>query len=175
MRTFKIEDEIEQLDFANKAAMAFEKNDKLATYGGQILPGALLALRWGLMDRSVLVVRLDQSHVPTVYPDIITVKNPEAEKAFLQARNQLFQERFSEQNAETVPVLSGHRVLPQRVCAFAQKAAMEFRDRPTIAYWMLNEDNGLTAIRDRKAENFVVLDRWDNDITYRFEMDGVAI
>ena len=173
MRTFKIEAECEQYDFASKAAMAFGKNDKLATYGGQILPGALLALRWGLMDRSVLVVRLDQSHVPTVYPDIITVKNPEAEKAFLQARNQLFQERFAEQETSAGVTFPAFKPVPEKVCVFAREAARAFALNPKLAYWMLLEDNGLTAIRDKDA--FIVLDRLDGASVYYFDMDGIAL
>ena len=72
MRLVNVEEEQAQIAFALHAAEAFGANPRMHSFtGGDIAPGVLLALRWGLHDRAVLVLKLDESHVPTIYGDLV--------------------------------------------------------------------------------------------------------
>ena len=72
MRMVYIDDEIEQLKFARKAAKEFSKDSKMYSFSyGELKPGTLLALRWGLLDDCVLVVRLYEIHRPTNYQNLV--------------------------------------------------------------------------------------------------------
>lgn len=58
--------------FAEKAATAFAGNPKMVSYtDGDIVPGCLFALRWGLHERAVAVLKLDDYHQPTIYGDLV--------------------------------------------------------------------------------------------------------
>lgn len=58
--------------FAEKAAAAFAREPKMRSYtDGDIVPGCLFALRWGLHERAVAVLRLDGEHLPTIYGDLV--------------------------------------------------------------------------------------------------------
>lgn len=62
----------EELDFMEKAAANFASNPAVWSFSaGEITPGCLLALRWGLGDDCVLVMRLDEFHTPTVYSQAV--------------------------------------------------------------------------------------------------------
>jgi hypothetical protein len=65
-----IEDRESELEFVRRAAAAFARNDGMATYG-DIGPGELLAIRWGLHGRSIKVVKLDADFAPTIYGDAV--------------------------------------------------------------------------------------------------------
>lgn len=55
----------ELADFAEMAAKAFASNEQMATFSkGLPTAGDLLALRWGLGNDCVLVVRLDENFEP---------------------------------------------------------------------------------------------------------------
>jgi hypothetical protein len=61
-------------EFAFKAADWFSKNDKGVTYsaeGGRIIPGEYFAVRWGLGNDCVLVLKLDEFYEPQLYGNII--------------------------------------------------------------------------------------------------------
>lgn len=60
-------------EFALKAADWFSKNEKGATFSinGEIVSGEYLALRWGLDNDCVLVVKLDEYYEPQNYGNII--------------------------------------------------------------------------------------------------------
>lgn len=63
-------EEKERQEFAIKAAVAFSKDPNVATFSiTELCPGALLAIRWGLLDRSVLIVKIEGE--PVCYRDII--------------------------------------------------------------------------------------------------------
>ena len=65
-------DELDQLAFAEKAAADFKANPKHWTFtDGAIKPGALFAVRWGLGEDCVLVLKLDDSHEPTNYQNLV--------------------------------------------------------------------------------------------------------
>jgi hypothetical protein len=67
--TGQIEDE---LAFARKAAAHFASEPRHSTYtDGEIQPGCFLAIRWVLGDDCVVVVKLDDAHVPTNYAEIV--------------------------------------------------------------------------------------------------------
>lgn len=67
-----------EITFARKAAAHFAKHPEHTTYtGDDIKPGCLLAMRWGLMDDGVLVVKLDEGHVPTNYAELIRAEGAE--------------------------------------------------------------------------------------------------
>jgi hypothetical protein len=72
MRQVNIDEELAQLEFAKRAAKKFAKNGQLATYAdGDLEPGCLLALRWGLGEDCVLVVKLDEKHIPTNFANLV--------------------------------------------------------------------------------------------------------
>jgi len=61
-----------ELSFARQAAKYFAKEPKCFTYtAGEIEPGCFLAIRWGLMEDCVVVIKLDESHVPTNYMELV--------------------------------------------------------------------------------------------------------
>lgn len=63
----------DELAFARAAGQAFADDPKITSYSGEhdIAPGAMLALRWGLGDDCVLVLRLSEAHEPTIYAQIV--------------------------------------------------------------------------------------------------------
>lgn len=69
MTEFLITTVDKRLAFAEKAALAFENDPRLATYG-DMAAGNYLAIKWGLMDRSVMVVQLSDD-MPVLYTDLI--------------------------------------------------------------------------------------------------------
>lgn len=54
-----ITDVAERLEFVKTAAEYFDKNPMASTYG-DIKPGTLFALRWGLMNDAVVVFKIDE-------------------------------------------------------------------------------------------------------------------
>jgi len=59
-------------EFAERAARSMENNKDIYTYSdGQPAPGQLLALRWGLGNDCVLVVRLDDDFEPVNFQQAI--------------------------------------------------------------------------------------------------------
>lgn len=61
-----------EIAFAREAATHFAKHPEHNTYSaGDIEPSCFLAIRWGLCDDCVVVVRLDEAHVPTNYMGIV--------------------------------------------------------------------------------------------------------
>ncbi len=76
MRVTYITEEKEVQEFVLKAAKKFgEKSEYCSFSYEQIKPGCLLALRWGLTDTSVLVLKVDESFEPVVYQSIIKKGN----------------------------------------------------------------------------------------------------
>ena len=72
MRVYSESEEAEKLEFAKLAAERFKKYSDMYSFTlGNIVPGCFIALRWGLMDRAVLVLKLDEVTEPTVYPDMV--------------------------------------------------------------------------------------------------------
>ena len=72
MRIFNELDENEKLAFAKAAAKHFARSPNHRSFSlSDIVPGCYIALRWGLMDRSVLVLKLDDAMDPVIYPEII--------------------------------------------------------------------------------------------------------
>lgn len=67
-RLTSIEDERKLIGFVGRAARCFEDNPELTTYcDGELAEGELLALRWGMDNDCVLVVRLDDAFGPVIY------------------------------------------------------------------------------------------------------------
>ena len=68
MRVTNVSDEQELHAFAAKAGACFAPNPLIRTYttDGQITPGELLAIRWGMGDDCVMVVRVGLDE-PVVY------------------------------------------------------------------------------------------------------------
>ena len=81
MRMVKVDDEMEQIRFAEKAARYFALHPTIKSYTeSDISRGCLLALRWGLDDDCVLVLKLDDNFEPTNYQNIISVKHGEVKE-----------------------------------------------------------------------------------------------
>lgn len=72
MRMTHISAEQAQIDFAKRAAEAFAAEPKMFTFG-DLKPGSLLAMRYGLGDDCVVVMRLDPDHEPVNYQQLIRV------------------------------------------------------------------------------------------------------
>ena len=72
LKQVNIDSEIAQIEFAKKAAKAFAGNSELSTFSyGAPTPGSFLALRWGLGEDCVLVIKIDENHTPTNYAQLI--------------------------------------------------------------------------------------------------------
>ena len=64
--------ELEKLAFAKKAAAHFASHGNHTTYtDGDVLPGCLFAVRWGLGEDCVLVFKLDECAEIVNYQQII--------------------------------------------------------------------------------------------------------
>ena len=67
MRIVNIEKEVAQANFALRAAKAMQDNPRLYTFAdSDPTPGELLAIRWN--PYTVLVIKLDEAHIPSLYP-----------------------------------------------------------------------------------------------------------
>lgn len=75
-RMVLLSDELNQIEFAKKAAAFFASHAEKSSYG-DIDPGSFIALRWGLGDDCVLVLKLDEYHVPTNYAQLVRQVPPE--------------------------------------------------------------------------------------------------
>ena len=60
-------------EFAVKAAQHFTEHPEHSSFG-DIEKGGLIALRWGLGDDCVLILKLDEGYEPTNYHQIIKKK-----------------------------------------------------------------------------------------------------
>lgn len=75
MRTVKVEEEMEQIRFSERAARYFALHPECQSFSDiDLSPRCFLALRWGLDDDCVLVIKLDAHFEPTNYQNIIRVK-----------------------------------------------------------------------------------------------------
>lgn len=61
MRIVTLDQELETIEFAKRAAKRFAGVPHMTTYSDvELAPGVLLAIRWGLGEDCVLVMRLDE-------------------------------------------------------------------------------------------------------------------
>jgi hypothetical protein len=68
MRQVHESDLLAELAFAKRAAEKFAAEPKTSSFSdADITRGEFLALRWGLGDDCVLVLKLDEIHTPTIY------------------------------------------------------------------------------------------------------------
>ncbi len=78
MRTVKVEEEMEQIRFAERAARYFALHPECLSFSdADIVPGCFLALRGGVDKNCVMVVKIDDKFEPTNYQNIINVKRGE--------------------------------------------------------------------------------------------------
>lgn len=63
-----------EIEFAKEAAKLFSKEPSISTYGS-LDPGSYLAIRWGLDDYGVMVIKLDSDHIATNYTGLIVAQN----------------------------------------------------------------------------------------------------
>lgn len=72
MRHVYMNDEKERIEFAERAAKHFAANPKHWSFTDEdIAPGVLLALRWGLGNDCVAVLKLDSEFTPVIYGNLI--------------------------------------------------------------------------------------------------------
>lgn len=78
-------DEKKRQIFAQKAAEAFSKDKNLYTFSEKditskdVPSGGFFAVRWGIMDRSVLVFKIDEEYPVINYRDLVQAqRTPEA-------------------------------------------------------------------------------------------------
>jgi hypothetical protein len=72
MRMTTLSDVAAETSFVEAAAKCFREDPSLTSFThGSIEPGALLALRWGLGNDCVLVLKLDETHKPVIYGQAI--------------------------------------------------------------------------------------------------------
>lgn len=72
-RVTSLEEQEELTTFVKKAAETFAERPDMASFG-DLKPGTLLGLRWGIHDRAILVVRLSADHDPIVFGDVVPMK-----------------------------------------------------------------------------------------------------
>src|SRR3989304_310501 len=72
-----LSNELEQIEFVKKASQDLTENLHHNSFG-ELTPGSLLAMRWGLMDNCILVLKLDVQFTPVNYEEVIKAekKNP---------------------------------------------------------------------------------------------------
>lgn len=103
MRGIQLEDQLEQIEFAKRAAAKFAGDPKMFTYTDKdIQPGCLFAMRWGMGDDCVVVFKLDDYFEPTNYHQLIKDFQPpskEMKAIYQQARTEVFKNAFSRQDA----------------------------------------------------------------------------
>lgn len=76
MTTFGRESEVNE--FAKHAQAKFMSNQLLYSFtDGDVAPGVLFAIRWGLSDRCILVFRLDENFYPVNFQDCLTAREGE--------------------------------------------------------------------------------------------------
>ena len=67
-----IQDRLDEIEFVKRAIEVFDGDLDIATFSLACLePGCLLAIRWGLLDDCVMVVRLHDEYVPTNYTNVL--------------------------------------------------------------------------------------------------------
>ncbi len=72
MKIVDLDEDAGALAFARCAAEAMSGDPRMATFAvGYPAAGGLLALRWGLGDDCVAVMRLDHDFEPRIYPQFI--------------------------------------------------------------------------------------------------------
>jgi len=72
MRMTSMKETTEVLEFAKAAAKKFAENQNYTTFTtGPMEPGVLLAIRWGMGDDCVLVVRLDEFFEPVNFQQLV--------------------------------------------------------------------------------------------------------
>ncbi len=77
MRMTFLTNEEETIKFAKMAANDFEKNPQHMSFTlGEIEPGCLFALRYGLGDDCVLVFKLDESFEPVNFQNLVQKDRP---------------------------------------------------------------------------------------------------
>lgn len=76
MRMTTAWEELELIRFVERASEDFEAHPEHITYtDGEIVPGCLFAVRWGLGKDCVLVFKLDEFFQPVNYQNVITKEN----------------------------------------------------------------------------------------------------
>lgn len=77
MTTTTLESRSKELEFVREVATAFASDQKMNSYG-ELTPGSLLAIRWGLHGRAIKVVRLAEDFEPVVYVDAVPLSTAAA-------------------------------------------------------------------------------------------------
>lgn len=73
MQQIKIDEMKKEIEFVEKAARVFSDNKDISTFtDGEIAPGCLFALRWGILEDCIVVFKLDSEHLPVNYVQLIT-------------------------------------------------------------------------------------------------------
>jgi hypothetical protein len=79
MRSVYSSDIKQEFEFAEKAAAHFAAHPEHSTYtDGEIVPACFFAVRWGLGDDCVVVLKLDENHTPTNYQNLVHTFQSEA-------------------------------------------------------------------------------------------------
>ena len=72
MRQIDVNEQIEEIEFAKRAANFFEKSDHHYSFtDGDVEQGCKIALRWGLGRDCVLVIKLDEFFEPIIYKQLV--------------------------------------------------------------------------------------------------------
>jgi len=75
MRLTYMSDCEEIQDFAKRAATWFSENSEGSAFSDKgLTPGCFLALRWGLGEDCVAVLKLDEVFEPIIYGQLIKIK-----------------------------------------------------------------------------------------------------
>jgi hypothetical protein len=141
-RVTTIEEERERQEFALAAAASFTEHPTHASYG-KLEPGSWLALRWGLHDRAVMVLRLAADFEPLVYADLVDAATMAPEP---------------EPNYRTVPaseIKAGDVILyggpPQWAEVLRARPLLESGSWPVVDLWVEGADAVLRYKAARKV------------------------
>lgn len=75
MRMTYVSQELDRVEFAKKAAEYFAKDPKNRSYG-ELTPGSLIGIRWGMGDDCVLVLKLDEDFEPVNFQQAVKHVEP---------------------------------------------------------------------------------------------------
>ena len=76
MRQINVHDMDDERTFAEKAAKCFAANPKCYSFSDprELTAGGYLALRWGMGEDCVVVVKLDEYHEPVNYVQLVKAR-----------------------------------------------------------------------------------------------------
>lgn len=80
MKHRRLNEEFEKIALVQAAKEAFDKDPKLATFSiGDVVEGSLFAVRWGLDNDCIMILKIDESTEPEIFVgscDVLRKRKP---------------------------------------------------------------------------------------------------